>query len=344
VAPETKVLAHDSFARCGKLFRMVRVGVDEGVREELLRGFPAETVFVRIPTKPTELVEVDFWLLPFFRKDAAQVFQNLCGVKVVQSMMAGVDWILPWLPKDVTLCDGRGIHDTSTSEYVLAAILASLKRFPIYRDRQLRQLWRSGEATGDELLDSGGANTSLYRVLQDDLSGKTVLIAGYGAIGAAIEKRLKAFDVNVLRLARSARVEPLVHPVTALRELLPQADVVVLIVPMTQETKGLVGEEELALMKRGALLVNASRGPVVVTDALVVALQEGRIRAVLDVMDPEPLPEGHPLWTAPNCMITPHIGGATPQFIHRGFRLAAEQVRRFAAGEPLDNVVEDDGY
>ena len=323
---------------------MVLVGVDAGVRDELLEGFPAETEFVRIPAKPVEPLDVDIWLLPFFRKDAADVFQYLRGVKVVQSMMAGVDWILPWLPKEITLCDGRGIHDTSTSEFVLAAILASLKRFPIYRDRQLRQEWRGVEKTGDELLDSGGQNTSLYRVLQDDLSGKTVLIVGYGSIGTAIEKRLKAFDVNVLRLARSARVDPLVHPVGALRELLPQADVVVLIVPMTKETMGLVGAEEFALMKHGALLVNAARGPVVVTDALVAALQEGRIRAVLDVMDPEPLPPGHPLWTAPNCLITPHIGGATPLFIHRGFRLAAEQVRRFAAGEPLDNVVHEDGY
>lgn len=323
---------------------MVRVGVDAGVRDELLEGFPAETEFVRIPAQPAEPIEVDVWLLPFFRKDAPEVFQHLRGVKVVQSMMAGVDWILPWLPKEITLCDGRGIHDTSTSEYVLAAILTSLKRFPIYRDRQTKQQWRSLESSGDALLDSGGENTSLYRVLQDDLSGKTVLIVGYGAIGAAIEKRLKAFDVNVLRVARTARAEPLVHPVTALKSLLPEADVVVLIVPMTQETKGLVGDEELALMKRGALLVNAARGPVVVTDALVDALVEGRIRAVLDVMDPEPLPVGHPLWTAPNCMITPHIGGATPMFIRRGFRLAAEQVRRFAAGEPLDNVVLDDGY
>jgi phosphoglycerate dehydrogenase-like enzyme len=323
---------------------MVRVGVDVGVRDELLEGFPAGTEFVRIPAKPVEPLDVDVWLLPFFRQDAPEVFQHLRGVKVVQSLMAGVDWILPWLPKEIVLCDGRGIHDTSTSEYVLAAILASLKRFPVYRDRQLRQEWRSLEKTGDELLDSGGDNTSLYRVLQDDLSGKTVLIVGFGSIGAAIERRLKAFDVNVLRLARTARAEPVVHPVSALRELLPQADVVVLIVPMTQETKGLIGAEELALMKHGALLVNASRGPVVVTDALVAALEEERIRAVLDVMDPEPLPIGHPLWTAPNCFITPHIGGATPLFIRRGFRLAAEQVRRFAAGEPLDNVVKEDGY
>jgi phosphoglycerate dehydrogenase-like enzyme len=106
----------------------------------------------------------------------------------------------------------------------------------------------------------------------------------------------------------------------------------------------LIGAKEIALMKPGALLVNAARGPVVVTDALVEALQAGRIRAALDVTDPEPLPAGHPLWTAPNCLITPHVGGSTPEFIHRAFRFAAAQVRRFAAGQPLENVVTDAGY
>jgi phosphoglycerate dehydrogenase-like enzyme len=113
---------------------------------------------------------------------------------------------------------------------------------------------------------------------------------------------------------------------------------------LTEETNGLIGAEEIGLMKPGALLVNAARGPVVVTDALVQALQNERIRAVVDVTDPEPLPPGHPLWSAPNCMITPHVGGSTPEFIHRAFRLGAEQVRRFIAGEELENVVSDAGY
>jgi len=98
------------------------------------------------------------------------------------------------------------------------------------------------------------------------------------------------------------------------------------------------------LMKPGALLINAARGPVVDTDALVAALQQNRLRAVLDVTDPEPLPAGHPLWSAPNCMITPHVGGSTPEFIHRAFRFGADQVRRFVAGEQLENVVTDAGY
>ena len=193
-------------------------------------------------------------------------------------------------------------------------------------------------------MDVGGAQVGQYAILGDDLAGKTVLIVGYGSIGVAIEARLAPFGVNIVRVARSPRKEPQVFAVGELRKLLPEADVVVAIVPLTAETRGLIGAAELALMKPGALLVNAARGPVVVTDALVEALQQNRLRAVLDVTDPEPLPAGHPLWSAPNCMITPHVGGSTPEFIHRAFRFGAEQVRRFIAGEELENVVTDAGY
>jgi len=150
--------------------------------------------------------------------------------------------------------------------------------------------------------------------------------------------------VTVLRVARRARETPRVSAVGELHGLIPLADVAVLIVPLTAETRGMFGAREMALMKRGALLVNAARGPVVVTDALVAALEEHRIRAAVDVTDPEPLPVGHPLWTAPNCLITPHIGGSSPEFIYRAFKFAEAQVRRFAAGEPLENVVTEAGY
>ncbi|MCU1225662.1 MAG: D-isomer specific 2-hydroxyacid dehydrogenase NAD-binding protein [Edaphobacter sp.] len=323
---------------------MIRVGVDESLSDELLRDFPREAEIVRIPRVPQGTVEVDFWILPFQRKDAAELFGHLRGVRVVQSMMAGVDWITPWLPKDVVLCDGRGIHDISASEWVLTAILASLKRFPVYRDAQMQQVWRGQAAVSDGFLSEGGAQVGQYRVLGEDLSDKTVLIVGYGSIGAAIEARLNPFDVKVLRVARSAKDNPEVASVSELRRLIPEADVIVTIVPLTEETRGLIGAAEMSLMKRGALLVNAARGPVVVTEALVEALNEHRIRAALDVTDPEPLPDEHPLWLAPNCLITPHVGGSTPEFIHRAFRFGAAQVRRYLAGKPLENMVTDAGY
>jgi len=323
---------------------MVRVGVEANLAEELLADFPPEAEIVRIPKDIASPIDVNFWIIPFARKNAEQTFAQLRGVKVVQSMMAGVDWITPWLPKDILLCDGRGIHDISASEWVLSAVLATMKRLPFYRDLQNKQQWRGFAGPGESLDNEIGGARGQYRVLGEDLAGKTVLIVGYGSIGAAIEARLTPFGVNVLRLARSARENPAVNAIADLPSLLPHADIVVLIVPLTDATRGLMGAPEIALMKPGALLVNAARGPVVETEALVAALQEGRIRAALDVTDPEPLPEGHPLWSAPNCLITPHIGGSTPEFIHRAFRFGAQQVKRFIAGEPLENVVSDAGY
>jgi phosphoglycerate dehydrogenase-like enzyme len=323
---------------------MVRVGVDENLADELLADFPAEAQIVRLGKTVSGPVDVDFWILPFYRRDAQKAFPQLRGLKVAQSLMAGVDWILPWLPPNVTLCDGRGIHDISASEWVLAAIMATMKRIPLYRDLQGKHQWRGFATVTDGFLSEPGPARGQYTILAEDISGRTVLIVGYGSIGAAIEARLNPFGVSVLRVARTARANPLVSAVSELDTLIPQADIVVLIVPLTDETRGLFGERQMILMKPGALLVNAARGPVVVTDALVKALQERRIQAAVDVTDPEPLPENHPLWSAPNCLITPHIGGSTPEFIFRAFRFAAQQVRRFEAGEPLENVVTEAGY
>jgi phosphoglycerate dehydrogenase-like enzyme len=323
---------------------MVRVGVDENLSPELLLDFPPEAEIVRIPRDTSSEHEVDFWILPFARKDAATTFSHLRGVKVVQSMMAGVDWIIPWLPKEITLCDGRGIHDISTSEWVLSAILATYKRLHLYRDLQNRQQWDGQAAVRDGFTSESGAQFGQYRILSEDLFGKSVLIVGYGSIGSAIESRLLPFGVTITRIARRARKTPHVYSVDQLSEWLPKSDIVVAIVPFTPETHKMFGERELGLMKPGALLVNAARGPVVDTQALVDALAQGRIRAALDVTDPEPLPPNHPLWSAPNCLITPHIAGSTPDFIHRAFAFGAAQVRRYLAGEPLENQVTADGY
>ncbi len=323
---------------------MLRVGVDEYLSPELVRDFPPEAEIVYIPRTLATPLDIDFLILPFFSARARTVFQDLRGVKVIQSMMAGVDWIIPWLPKDVILCDGRGLHDISTSEWVLTAILSAVKRFPHNRDLQREQRWVGQNSVTDGYLSETGPNRGQYAVFTEDLAGRTVLIIGYGSIGSAIETRLKPFGVNVLRLARTPKSQPEVHAISELHALLPQADVVVLIVPLTPQTKGLIGAPELAMLKPGALLVNAARGPVVDTDALVAALHTGRLQATVDVTDPEPLPAGHPLWTAPNCMITPHIAGSTPEFIHRAFRFGAEQVRRYLAGQPLENRVTEAGY
>jgi phosphoglycerate dehydrogenase-like enzyme len=167
------------------------------------------------------------------------------------------------------------------------------------------------------------------------------MILGYGSIGAAVEERLRAFGVEPIRVARRARDG--VHSAEELDALLPRADVVVVLLPLTPATTGLLDRRSLSLLAPGALLVNAARGAIVETPALLELLQGARIRAVLDVTDPEPLPREHALWDAPGVLITPHLAGDTLEADRRAFELVGDQVRRFMRGEPLANVVED-GY
>jgi phosphoglycerate dehydrogenase-like enzyme len=151
---------------------------------------------------------------------------------------------------------------------------------------------------------------------------------------------LAPFSLEWLRVARSARTEPKVHAVSELDGLLPRAHIIVLILPSTADTRWLIDRKQFALMRQGALLVNAARGPVVNTDALVESLNAGKVRAALDVTDPEPLPDGHLLWRCPNLLLTPHVGGSSPQFGPNAMRVAAAELRRYMNGEPLHNVVQ----
>lgn len=327
---------------------MVKIGLPANISEDFLLDFPKENVeLVRLPDSLDHPVEVEFWIPPMFGWLATPMFPQLRGVKVIQTLLAGVDWILPWLPKGILLCDGQGLHNIPVAEWIVGAILASLWRFPHYRDCQHEQFW-----DGQVLLKGAGgtlpavedsqANAHSYRILGDELHGKKVMIVGYGGIGGEVERLLKVFDVDVIRVARTAK--PGVSAFGDLAELLPEADVVVLLVPLTDATRGMMNANMLARMKPGALLVNAARGPVVDTDALLRQLQARRIHAVLDVTDPEPLPKGHALWSAPNCFITPHIAGSVAGFSSRGYKFAGEQVRRYMAGEPMLNPVNDAGY
>jgi phosphoglycerate dehydrogenase-like enzyme len=187
---------------------------------------------------------------------------------------------------------------------------------------------------------TGDARPHYPPIMLEELTGKSVLLVGYGSIGKEIERMLAPFQIKLERVARSARANPLVYAVSELDNLLPHAEIVILILPSTAESHHLIGRRQLALMRQGALLVNAARGPVVDTDALVDALNAGRIRAALDVTDPEPLPEGHPLWSCPNLLLTPHVAGSSPQFAPRSLKTAADELRRYIKGEPLRNVVQ----
>jgi phosphoglycerate dehydrogenase-like enzyme len=216
-----------------------------------------------------------------------------------------------------------------------------LKHFPLFLDIQRSGEWkRRFEASKEYVEITGDLQTHYPPVMLEELTGKTVLLVGYGSIGKEIERMLAPFHVELIRVARTAREHPKVYAVRELDALLPKGQVVVLILPSTAESRWLIHARQFALMKQGTLLVNAARGPIVNTDALVDALQSGRIRAALDVTDPEPLPLEHPLWKCPNLLITPHVGGSSPEFARRSLRIAADELRRYMAGEPLFNVVQ----
>ncbi|MEV0488863.1 2-hydroxyacid dehydrogenase [Streptomyces atratus] len=276
---------------------------------------------------PADPADCAFYVVPYMKglEIAVRPLAGMRAVQVVQTLSAGIDHVQPGLgqlPAGVRLCNAKGVHEASTAELTLALILASLRGFPGFVHGQDKEEWRSG----------------FYPALAD----KSVLIVGYGSIGAAIEDRLAPFEcARVARVARSARTTARgpVHTLDDLPALLPEADIVVLSTPLNASTQGLVGADFLAAMADGALLVNVARGGVVDTKALLSELESGRLRAALDVTDPEPLPAGHPLWHAPNVLITPHVGGSTSAFLPRAGRLLAGQLTRFAAGEPVQNVV-----
>lgn len=289
------------------------------LRQEVFALLP-EGVEVRFLDEPWPKT-ADFFLPPFRQEEVVRKVLAEVEVKVVQTLSAGVDWILPLVPQGVVLCDGSGIHDAPVAEWVVMALLALLKDLPGFWEAQRERRWAP------------------KRLL--DLEGKTVLLLGYGAIGRAVAERLKPFGVELFPVARTAR--PGVYTPKDLPHLLPQADAVVLLLPLTPETRRMVDRDFLAQMKPGAFLVNAGRGALVDTEALLEALEAGRVRAFLDVTEPEPLPEDHPLWRAKGVVITPHVAGLSEGFNRRAARFLAEQVGRYLRGEPLWNVVRE-GY
>ena len=320
---------------------MLRVGYPATIAAELFSGFPNGVELIPLSDRLDHDVDIDVWIPDPYPTRALRTAPHLHGVRLVLSLMAGTEWIPGAMGPHVTICNAHGAHNISTAEWTLSAILAMLKYFPLYLDVQRSGEWkRRFEASAHYLRITGDTRPHYPPVMQEELTGKTVLLVGYGSIGKEIERMLAPFTVELLRVARSARTEPTVHAVSELGALLPKADVVILILPLTEESRGLIGSREFGLMHQGALLVNAARGPVVQTDALVEALNAGKIRAAVDVTDPEPLPVGHPLWRCPNLLLTPHVGGSSPQFAPRAIKTAEDELRRYIAGEPLRNVVQ----
>jgi phosphoglycerate dehydrogenase-like enzyme len=324
----------------------VRVGVDESIDSYFLEDFPKEAQVVRIPEEPQDDIAVDFWVPAMPPRILRLQWPHLKEVKVIQALWAGVETMLKLFPPGVTFCDAQGVHDIPTAEWAISAILAMEKFLPFFVEMQRQGKWATGQQ-GNQIDAPTPAEITLAKTAPlkiknppapiNDIAGTTVLIVGYGSIGKAVETRLAPFGAKFLRVARSARDG--VALVSKLDEYLVQADIVVLTIPLTSETRHLMNASRLAKMKHGALLVNASRGGIVETEALLQALTEKKIRAAVDVTDPEPLPEGHPLWHAPNLLITPHVAGDSANFMKRAFKLVREQVDRYARGEPLLNIV-----
>jgi len=283
-----------------------------------LDGATVEVVTPDGSALPPSATQVEFYVPPFFpAPEAVAAMARMTSLKVVQTLTAGFDLVRPHVPDGAVLCNARGVHDASTAEWVVAAILASVRQFPHFAAEQAAGRW-SYRFTGC-------------------LAGRTVLIVGYGSIGQAVERRLAGLEVQVRRVARSARDG--VSPVSELPEMLPSADVVILLAPVTAETIGMANAAFLARMKDGSLLVNAARGALVVTDDLVAELSSGRLSAALDVTEPEPLPPGHPLWQLPNVLITPHVGASTPVSVTASLNFVRAQAERYLAGKPLANVI-----
>lgn len=320
---------------------MLRVGYPATLVPEVLRELPEGIELIPVSDKMDHDVEIDVWIPDPYPTRAQRTWPHLRGVKLVLSMLAGTEWIPGTVGPHVTICNAHGAHNVATAEWTLAAILTMLKQFPLFLDIQRSANWRRrNEASTAYAAISGDARPHHPPVMLEDLTGKTVLIVGHGAIGKEIERMMAPFRVEILRVARTARENPQVHPVTTLDSLLPRADVVVLILPYSPQTRWLIDRPQLALLRQGALLVNAARGAIVNTDALVAALQAGRIRAAVDVTDPEPLPEDHPLWSCPNLLITPHIGASSPHFARNALRVVAAELQRYRKGEALHNIVQ----
>ena len=272
---------------------------------------------------PDSADEVEVVVLPFgVPPSRMPVLSKLPRLRLIQLMSAGSENAIPFVPRGVTLCNARGVHDPAVAEWIMAVILAQTRQLPRFVAAQLAGTWDP--------------------VRSESLAGQTVLIVGYGSIGEAVERMLAPFGVTVERIARHAR--PGVSGMADTPAVLPRADIVILLVPVTSATTGLVDARFLSQMHDHALLVNAARGSIVDTDALLAELRSGRLRAALDVTDPEPLPAGHPLWSAPGLLLTPHVAGAMTTAMARVMTVVRDQLARYAAGEPLLNVVGEQGY
>ena len=270
------------------------------------------------PLDSSDLSQIDFYV-PLYMGGAKALSYaaQMPKLKTLQMLNAGYDDALAYLRPGLTLCNARGVHDASTAELAVGLAIAGRRGFPDFMRDQIAGSWNH-HRTG---------------ALTDSKIG----IIGYGSIGKKIAQNLSGFEVSITAFTQSGRDGSLT--IDQLDAHLPNLDIVILILPLSDSSRHLFNAQRLAAMKDGALLINVARGPVVDTDALVSELNSGRIYAALDVTDPEPLPAGHPLWSAKNLLLVPHVGGNSTAFEPRGRALIESQLKLLAAGQPLEHVV-----
>ena len=298
---------------------MTELALLPGALREISSPVPAVFYEDEVAKDAQDALEQVTFFVPIYMGPPSNLalMAKMPNLQVCQMLTAGYDNALAYLPAGVMLCNAAGVHDASTAELALGLIIASLRGIDDAARDMHQGSWR-------------------HRRLPA-LADRKVLVIGAGGVGQAIRQRLEPFEVEINMVGRSSR--PGVHGQSELAALLPEADVVVLAVPLDDATTGMVDAAFLGRMKDGALLVNVARGKVVQTEALLDELAAGRLRAALDVTDPEPLPPGHPLWTAPGLLITPHVGGDSTAFLPRARRLVAHQLERLNCGEVLANQV-----
>jgi phosphoglycerate dehydrogenase-like enzyme len=268
---------------------------------------------------PVDPAQVGFYVPEYMGpRESLELIAHMPNLEVVQLLTVGFDAALEHVPDHVTLCNAVGVHDASTAELAVALILTSLRGIDDFARAMPHGEW--------------------IHERRPSLVDQRVLIIGAGGVGLAIANRLIPFEAEVTLVARSQR--PGVVGISELPSLLPEVDVVILAVPLDVHTSGLVDDSFLSRMRDGALLVNVARGGVVDTQALRHHAQQGRIRAALDVTDPEPLPPEHPLWRIPGVLISPHVGGNTSAFLPRARALVEKQIDRWRSGDPLEHVVQ----
>lgn len=272
------------------------------------------------PIESADLSSITFYVPSYMGgRPALEHSRAMPKLKYLHMPNAGYDDAMEFLRPGMTLCNGRGIHDASTAELAVGLTIASLRGFPTFVRSQ----------------DKGEWTHARYQSIND----KRIGIVGFGSIGQTVARNLSGFDVEVVGFSKSGRDGSIT--MDKFDTHLPNLDVVILILPLNDESRNLFDAKRLALMKDGALLVNVARGPIVNTDALIAELNSGRIMAALDVTDPEPLPSGHPLWSAKGVLIAPHVGGNTSAFEPRARKLIESQLELLASGKSLKNIIVD---